>query len=242
MNPMPPPDPGRSPSLPGESEVRAVFARAALDVTPGPVPLDAVRRAGRTRRRRRTAGLSALSVLGVAAAVAGVVTLVPVRSSSPPAPVSVAAPPSPVRIPAPVARPPRTPPPVRVVARGERVDAGEGFTVWLTEDGKHWAGPDGFENFRSVVDGNIDRAQPGVSHQSEGDASGVFHSGLYYGTKEAGRVELTGAGGRPVLATLLELPGRPGWGVWYARTGPGGDRAAVALYDRAGRRLTELRG
>ncbi|MFI1713938.1 hypothetical protein [Streptomyces litmocidini] len=131
---------------------------------------------------------------------------------------------------------------IRTVRSGERVDAEQGFTVWLTEDGKHWAGPDGFENFRSVVDGNIDRAQPGVSHQSEGDASGVFHSGLYYGTKEAGRVELTGAGGRPVLATLLELPGRPGWGVWYARTGPGGDRAAVALYDRAGRRLAELRG
>lgn len=44
-----------------------------------------------------------------------------------------------------------------------------GFTVWSTEDGKHWSGPDGFENFRSVVDGNIDRSWPGaVSHQSEG--------------------------------------------------------------------------
>ncbi|MFF5975354.1 hypothetical protein ACFY7C_28000 [Streptomyces sp. NPDC012769] len=132
---------------------------------------------------------------------------------------------------------------VRVVASGERVDAGRGWTVWLTEEGKHWSGPEGYENFRSVVDGNIDLSRPGVSHQSEGDPAGVFHSGLYYGTKKVGKVVLTGTDGTRTTASLLELPGRPGWGVWYAHTGPENDGgASVALHDRNGRLLAELPG
>ncbi|MFJ4337116.1 hypothetical protein [Streptomyces sp. NPDC088915] len=131
---------------------------------------------------------------------------------------------------------------IRTVRSGERVDAGRGYTVWLTKEGKHWAGPDGFENFRSVVDGNVDRSEPGVSHQSEGTAEGVFHSGLFYGPTRAGRVELTDSGGRRTVATLLALPGRPDWGVWYAHTpaptGKGG--LAVALYDRRGTLLADL--
>ncbi|WP_435969391.1 hypothetical protein [Streptomyces sp. Qhu_M48] len=147
---------------------------------------------------------------------------------------------TPVRAAAPAADP------VRTVRPGERVDAGQGYTVWLTRDGKHWADPDGFENFRSVVDGNIDRSAPGVSHQSEGNAAGVFHSGVYYGTRKAGRVELTDAEGHKTVATLLALPGRPDWGVWYTRTGPvtGNDGGSfdVALYDREGKPLAELPG
>ncbi|MEU1226825.1 hypothetical protein [Streptomyces sp. NPDC005828] len=137
---------------------------------------------------------------------------------------------------------PAAAPRIRTVRSGERVDAGGGYTVWLTKDGKHWAGPDGFENFRSVVDGNIDRSQPGVSHQSEGDEAGVFHSGLYYGTRKAGRVELTDAEGHKTVATLVALPGHPDWGVWYARTGPsqGKGSPAVALYDRTGGLLADL--
>ncbi|MFE5731167.1 hypothetical protein ACFQ7A_09720 [Streptomyces sp. NPDC056528] len=246
--PFPSPDPEPSPSpppapAPDQEDVRVLLARAARDVVPGPVPLAAVRRAGLARRRRRTAGLTALSALGVAAAVAAVVVLTPVRPS-PPGPATVAAQPSTARPPAPDPAPPRPPDPapVRVVAPGERVDAGRGFTVWLTEEGKHWKGPDGFENFRSAVDGNVDRSEPGVSHQSEGGPAGTFHSGLYYGTRTAGRVELTAAGGRTILAALLELPGRPGWGVWYARTGPGVGETSVTLYDRAGNRLSALPG
>ncbi|MEU3747046.1 MULTISPECIES: hypothetical protein [Streptomyces] len=131
--------------------------------------------------------------------------------------------------------------PVRTVRPGERVDAGQGWTVWLTKQGKYWSGPDGYENFRSVVDGNIDRSQPGVSHQSHGGENGVFHSGLYYGTRAAGRVELTDADGRKTLATLVALPGRPDWGVWYVHTAPPqGGSPAVALYDRSGKLLADL--
>ncbi|MGW2304180.1 hypothetical protein [Streptomyces sp. NPDC001809] len=151
--------------------------------------------------------------------------------------------------PAPAASPAAAPAPakdpVRTVRPGQRVDAGRGFTVWLTREGKHWTGPDGYENFRSVVDGNIDRSEPGVSHQSEGDATGVFHSGVYYGTRKAGRVELTDAEGHRTVATLVALPGRPDWGVWYAHTpaaGNGGGSLGVTLYDRAGRLLAELPG
>ncbi|MEV4936253.1 hypothetical protein [Streptomyces zaomyceticus] len=245
-DPVAAPRPGRPPRT-AEADVRAAFARAAFEVTPGPMPLEAVRRAGRIRRRRRTAALSAFSVLTVASAVAAVVALTPVRPSPPP-PAPVAVPPTAVRTSAPAPRtgadlPPALPPaqsPKRVVAAGERVDAGKGWRIWLTQDGKHWTGPDGYENFRSVVDGNIDLATPDVSHQSEGNGEGTFHSGLYYGTRMAGRVELKGAGGRVIVATLLELPGRPGWGVWYAHSGPADGDVSPVLYDRAGRPLSSL--
>ncbi|MFD9046987.1 hypothetical protein [Streptomyces zaomyceticus] len=229
--------------LPAEADVRAAFARAAFEITPGPMPLEAVRRAGRIRRRRRTTALSAFSVLTVASAVAAVVALTPVRPSPPPLPPA-AVPPTAVRTSAPAPRTgadlPPAPSPKRVVAAGERVDAGKGWRIWLTQDGKHWTGPEGYENFRSAVDGNIDLTAPNVSHQSEGNGEGAFHSGLYYGTRTAGRVELKGAGDRVIVATLLELPGRPGWGVWYAHSGPTDGDVSPVLYDRAGKKLSSL--
>ncbi|MCX4545940.1 hypothetical protein [Streptomyces sp. NBC_01565] len=130
----------------------------------------------------------------------------------------------------------------RVVLPGERVDAGKGWTVWLTRDGKHWTGPDDYENFRSVTDGNLDFSEPGVSHQSESDAADAFRSGVFYGTRKAARVELTDSAGKKTTARLLELPGRPDWGVWYAHTPSEAVTGAqrVALYDRAGKLLAEL--
>ncbi|WP_143204861.1 hypothetical protein [Streptomyces sp. CB02009] len=249
--PDPQPDPRRAPRPgpqgPPRPDLHAVFARAASDVTPGPLPLEAVRRAGRARRRRRTTVLSTLSVLAVATSVvAVVVTLTPVRPSpAAPGPAPVAVPPTVVPTSAPSVRTSDAPPtpdptPIRTVASGERVNAGKGWQVWLTAEGKHWVGPDGYENTRSVTDGNVDVAEPGVSHQSEGGPKGAFHSGLYYGTRAAGRVELRNAEGRTAVATLLELPGRPGWGVWYVHTGPGMGEVGTALYDRSGKLLSEL--
>ncbi len=41
----------------------------------------------------------------------------------------------------------------------------------------------------------------------------------------------------------MELPGKPGWGAWYATTPTkAGDGHAVTLYDRHGRVLAELPG
>ncbi|MFJ7129713.1 hypothetical protein [Streptomyces sp. NPDC098101] len=180
------------------------------------------------------AGVTAVAAALALAAPSAVGASARPAAAPAPAPVTAQAKAAPAATPAPT--------PIRTVRPGERVDAGRGYTVWLTKKGKHWSDPDGFENFRSVVDGNIDRSEPGVSHQSEGTAAGVFHSGLYYGTTKAGRVELTDSRGRKTVATLLSLPGRSDWGVWYAHTRPaaGGDGVGVALYDRRGALLADL--
>ncbi|MFJ3162901.1 hypothetical protein [Streptomyces kanasensis] len=247
-----------TPESPADTEaaarrLRVVFTETARDIAPAPVPLAAIERAGRARLRRRSAALAtgcALTVTAVALTLTQF--LAPARSPSPAVPATPVpgptVPPSPPPSPSPSrpVSPPAAPP--RVVAAGERVDAGGGWKVWLTAEGKHWSGPDGFVNFRSVTDGNVDLGEPGLSHQSEGDQKGTFHSGVYHGTKGAARVELTGPDGTRTSATLLELPGSPGWGVWYASTPPrpeadagaGGDR--LALYDAAGTLLAALPG
>ncbi|MFF4347311.1 hypothetical protein [Streptomyces sp. NPDC001530] len=108
-------------------------------------------------------------------------------------------------------------PAARVVASGEHVKVPGGAEIWLTEEGKYWTTPENPEpQFRSVVDGNIDLTRPGVSMQTEGVDGRYFLSGLYYGGKgTASRVDVETAAGT-VHGKLLELAGKPGWGVWYA--------------------------
>ncbi|ORT53823.1 hypothetical protein [Streptomyces sp. CB03238] len=132
---------------------------------------------------------------------------------------------------------------IRVVAPGERVKAAPGVELWLTEEGKHWSTRDGGENFRSVVDGNLDMSRPGISHQSESDGRHTFHSGVYYGTKDATRVTLTDKAGRTTTAALVELPGKPGWGAWYVTTrAHTAGSHTITLHDNAGTVLAELPG
>ncbi|MFE1960313.1 hypothetical protein [Streptomyces sp. NPDC059479] len=154
-------------------------------------------------------------------------------------------------------------PSIRVVAPGERVKAAPGVRLWLTEEGKYWSTPDMDEQFRSVTDGNLDLSTPGVSRQSESVGDRYFHSGVYYGSRAAARVEITTRTGRTVRASMVELAGKPGWGAWYtttelppvakvlgpegAGTGTGTDTGApvdfirsVTLYDTAGRVLATL--
>ncbi|WP_175412292.1 hypothetical protein [Streptomyces sp. TRM64462] len=134
--------------------------------------------------------------------------------------------------------------PIRVVQPGERVQPWDGWELWLTEEGKHWTEPDGIENFRSVVDGNIDMSRPGVSLQMTSGPEGAYHTGIYYGTTKAARVVVTDHEGTTATASLLKLPGKPGWGVYYAYTPPTQDGShpdvTVSVYDRKGRLLTEL--
>ncbi|WMX46400.1 hypothetical protein RGF97_18285 [Streptomyces roseicoloratus] len=260
MTPASDSEPTSEPSSAAVSDVdgrlRAVFAEAAHDITPNPLPLAAVRRRGRAHRRRRAVTLAALAVLSVSgAATVAELSLSAPRTDdraapAPPGPSASlpAAPGAPATaVTGRAGAPPVTE--VRVVRPGQRVDAGRGWTVWLTAEGKHWTGADGYENSRSVTDGNIDTAVPGISYQSEGDGTGTFHSGLYYGTRSVGRVELREEDGRTVPAELLELPGRPGWGVWYVYTpaalgagSPDRGTADLNLYDRAGGRIAELPG
>ncbi|MHC0434323.1 hypothetical protein ACX6XY_29750 [Streptomyces sp. O3] len=225
--------------------LRALFEEAAYDVTPGPVPLADVERRGRARHRRRAASLTAGCALAAAAVGAA---LLPVLDR-PPEHSAPATPPALTRTPTPAASaspPPSTPPPKppTVVKPGERVTAAPGVKLWLTKEGKHWSDPTGFEQFRSIADGNIDPADPGISHQSTSDGEQTFHSGLYYGTKDAARVELTSGTGDRATAALVELPGKPGWGAWYVTTSvdEGFSGAPVTLYDTTGKRVAELRG
>jgi hypothetical protein len=141
-------------------------------------------------------------------------------------------------------------PAARIVAPGEHVTGGvAGFGLWLTEEGKYWTTPENPEpQFRSVVDGNIDLSRPGVSVQAEGNQGHYVLSGLYYGGKgTASRVAVKTSVGT-VHGKLLELAGRPGWGVWYATadvpvSDDGGFDAfqSVTVYDTRGRVYSQLK-
>ncbi|GAA3837180.1 hypothetical protein ACFS5L_33310 [Streptomyces phyllanthi] len=137
----------------------------------------------------------------------------------------------------------------RVVQPGEHVVAAPGFELWLTEEGKHWIVPDNPDpQFRSIVDGNIDPTQPGVSLQAEGSEDGHYYlSGLYYGGRGTASYVVVETKAGPVRGKLLELPGRPGWGVWYGITtvpeASGGDPdflGAVTVFDTKGRVYAQL--
>ncbi|MGW2823957.1 hypothetical protein ACWC24_23620 [Streptomyces sp. NPDC001443] len=116
----------------------------------------------------------------------------------------------------------------RIVAPGEHVVVPGTAEFWLTEEGKHWTTVDDPDpQFRSVVDGNIDLGQPGVSMQTEGAGVHYLFSGLYYGGKgTASRVTVHTTAG-VAHGKLLELPGKPGWGVWYATI----DLSAIGDWD-----------
>ncbi|UUU23585.1 hypothetical protein [Streptomyces sp. DSM 40750] len=210
--------------------LREAFTEAAYDVTPPPVPLEAIERDGRRRRRRRRA--AALST-GCGLLLAPLVVLA-LRPDGPSSTVRPMAPPS--AIPSASASPSPTPRPtltsatstplagkVRVVAPDERVTTEEGTELWLTADGKHWRDPDpepgvtSPDEFRSLVDGNLDTGEPGLSMQGSGSAGGgyTFH-GLFYGVRSAAAgVRITAYDGKVVDGTVLRLKGNTSWGVYY---------------------------
>ncbi|MFH0176608.1 hypothetical protein ACIA6D_30485 [Streptomyces cacaoi] len=112
---------------------------------------------------------------------------------------------------------------VRVVAPGERVQAAPKVQLWLTKDGKHWSSPTQANQFRSIVDGNLDMSRPGVSLQSEPIDGQYFLSGIYHGKGDAATVTIVTDQGK-TTGTIVRLAGQPGWGAWYATaklpTGP----------------------
>ncbi|MDX2915818.1 MULTISPECIES: molybdopterin-binding protein [Streptomyces] len=139
-------------------------------------------------------------------------------------------------------------PTARIVAPGEHVVAAPGFELWLTAEGKHWTDPDMPDEpqFRSVVDGNIDPSTPGVTLQGSGFEGRYHLSGLYYGGRgTASRVEIATSEGK-VHGKLIELAGKPGWGVWYAVADLPSDGGAedflrkVTVLDTKGRVYAQL--
>ncbi|MGA5439661.1 hypothetical protein ACPCKW_09040 [Streptomyces griseoincarnatus] len=210
--------------------LREALAAAAYDVTPSRVPLAAVERRGRMIRRRRRATVLGAGCAALLAPLAFVTLHGPDdgdRATRPAATVSAS--------PAPSASPTVSAPTPRIVDPGERVTVAPGFVLWLTEEGKHWTTPDVPEEdqFRSVVDGNIDRTRPGVSLQIEGTDGRVLASGVYYGGEGTASVVEVASEDGPVRGKLLELPGRPGWGVWYAVAHSGVE--TVTVRDTEGR-------
>lgn len=97
------------------------------------VPLDVVRRRGRTlRRRRRGVVVGVCAAVLVPAVVVGAGQFVGSGSGGGAETGAVGVALS----------------PIRVVAPGERVDAVPGVQVWLTADGEHWSTPQGSSRFR----------------------------------------------------------------------------------------------
>ncbi|MFE6820864.1 hypothetical protein ACFVBQ_40765, partial [Streptomyces sp. NPDC057675] len=133
---------------PDSVQLRRIFTEAARHITPSPVPLAAIEKAGRRRRRRRTTVLSSVCGLLLVTCAATAV-----RFASP--------------VPETIGQPATPAASARVVAPGERVQAAPKASLWLTKDGKHWSTPTQADQFRSVTDGNLDMSRPGVSLQTE---------------------------------------------------------------------------
>ncbi|MFI8006983.1 hypothetical protein [Streptomyces sp. NPDC086010] len=208
------------------------FGEVAEALAPSPVPLAAIERAGRARRRLRAAGLAVgcgLLLLPLVSVTVRAVSPAPV----PPVREGVAAHPSPPDVPA-VA-------PVRVVAPGEHVRAGAGVEIWLTEEGTHWSTPEMDHQFRSVVDGNIDLRHPGVGLNTEILGDRYFLSGVYTGGDHARYVVVSTSDGE-VTAPLVRLPGSPGWGAWYTDVPLHDDLTIdrVSLFDEHGKEIGTL--
>ncbi|MFI8006985.1 hypothetical protein [Streptomyces sp. NPDC086010] len=131
--------------------------------------------------------------------------------------------------------------PVRVVAPGEHVQAGAGVEIWLTEEGKHWSTPEMDHQFRSVVDGNIDLQHPSVGLSTEVLGDRYFLSGVHVARQGSVRVVVDTSDGK-VDASVVRLPGRPGWGAWYVDV-PLHDELTVdrvTLFDARGRQIASL--
>ncbi|QKV98467.1 hypothetical protein [Streptomyces sp. NA02536] len=214
-------------------QLQDAFGEVAVGLTPSPVPLAAIERAGRARRRRRAAGMvigCGLLFVPLAAVTVGVV--LPEHAS--PGRSEVAAHPAPPDTAG-------TAGAVRVVAPGERVRAAAGVELWLTAEGKHWSTPETDHQFRSVVDGNVGHGRATVSLMTEPVGDRCFLSGSYGGSVDVGRV-VVDTGDGEVTASVVRLAGAPDWGAWYADV-PLAENLrvnGVTLYDRAGREVASL--
>nr|WSX77898.1 hypothetical protein OH826_31075 [Streptomyces sp. NBC_00899] len=194
-----------------EERMRRALSDAAATVEPAPWAAgEVLGRAARRRRNRRVAVCVPLvvAVAAIAALAAGVA-----RGPDEPRPVAAA--------PAPPPRP-RTPPSpavvwpaVRVAEPGRAIGFGGGVRMRLAagercvdwKDGGGWDCRD-----ESNEDGN--QPQGSVSTQAYGYTGGMRYTLLYRGTAAPARMCVTVAG-RAWPATVVTLPGHPGWAAGY---------------------------
>ncbi|MCZ7416362.1 MULTISPECIES: hypothetical protein [unclassified Streptomyces] len=213
-----------------EAELSAALRREADALPTGPAPVDAVVRAGRSRRRTRRA-----VVLGSAAAVAVLAALPLLPGAADPGRVEPAVP-----SPAP-ADPSGTGP--RTVEPYAPVTVAPGLRLGLLPGGRQTyvlAEPEGFreavehareqglgENIRprSISAGYLAMAGTGVERVE----------GAWRLPEPPRRIVVTVAG-KEYPAELFTLPGDPGWGVYFLDTTalPRFDTFTVTAYDAEG--------
>lgn len=193
---------------PETERLREVFRQAAYDLTPPPLPLAAIERAGRARRRRRVAGLASVTGLLVASATVTALGLGTSRLSLSPGgrtqtgTVSAAA----------AGRPGAADPLVRVVAPDERVTVSPGLTMWLTQAGMYASNPAAVTEFIPRIGGTAVR---GVSARSQDISGDWFVYGVCFGHGAPAKVRLRLTDGTVLPGHVLKLAGAIGWGAFY---------------------------
>jgi len=213
--------------------LRGYFADVARDVTPSPVPLAAIRRAGRARRRRG-AGLAVCCGLALAA-----LTFTAVQLVSPARPRFVTVPAD------------RPAGPAEVVPGGTSLLLPSGVKVEL--DGTGGLGMIGSTSEMEDRTGESTAIGPpgfSVQFNSTSVAGKRYLTGFYFdGTRSAARIEITTTQGT-FAGQLLHVAGKP-QGLWYAQAGTGpldttpwSSLKEITVYDAAGHvtdRLTAFR-
>ncbi len=144
---------------------------------------------------------------------------------------------------------PPSPPPsapagrVRTVTANQNVWIGHGQWLRLTPAESCEGGDGDPAQCGATTGGN---QKPGsVSLRASGDSTGTFFLPLYLGPGQAARMTVTVAG-RTYQATVLTLPGHPGYATGYAWVpGVTGQRAvsapeSITVYGPDGTRLAEL--
>ncbi|KUJ65194.1 hypothetical protein ACZ90_50270 [Streptomyces albus subsp. albus] len=184
-------------SHPDTERLRRLFTDAACDITPSPVPLAAIEKAGRRRRRRRTTAVAGACGL----------LLIPLAAIA----VHLATPSSRTTV-----RPAAAAPSPRVVQPGERLQLGPGVQLWLTKEGTHWSVTGQAKRFHVVGDGDLHvTRRPSVSLQAERVQGRYSMSGVYTGNEEAAGVKVVTDRGT-VTGSVIRLAGQPGWSAWFA--------------------------
>ncbi|MEV7858004.1 hypothetical protein AB0O86_03905 [Streptomyces hirsutus] len=194
----------------------------------GPAPVDDVLHRGRRGARRRRTAAAAGAITAVTALLAfGAAHLTPTAAPAPAPPATAPPhPPAPEKSPHPTApekswRPPRTVDPY------EPVPIGHGFSTALL--------PDGRQNSVVGVGDIAESVEQARNHTGDNirpdslsfgthvvDDHVLFHGAFRADTPPAG-IDIALDSGARHTATLLSLPGDPGWGTYYAF----GDASAV---------------
>ncbi|MFD5316802.1 hypothetical protein [Streptomyces sp. NPDC127098] len=184
-----------------DAELIGERLRAAADaLVPGPAPVAELLDRGRRARRRRRLATAATAVATAGACLAATLLALPDGAAPPPAP-------------APPVAPAPSPEHVRVAEPGEEVTVAPDVTVRLSPD----------EDYRLSVSGDpmgTTGAESPAASTSPLEVAHwtVFGRVLYHGvwrsTDPPSRITV-GLDGREYPATLLALPGDPGWGVFF---------------------------